>query len=333
MKKTCIFITSIVILIFFCCTMVMAAESEQDMVYVSNSNRESIYQTTQNESFDYYLALQQDGLQIVKESITPVYTIDMIDYAKTDSITVKPLLSGKFDDVKNQGNVFVAKTIMSNGAYGGNIMFYVENGIARFMTFSPSGALQKYFPEGTNSRFEASTSYADHAVRIKKILNQEDIVSPNDVKFILIEDIGQFFYVTTKSGQFFIPIGYQNTDASYGVDLLLTITDIKELAQIQYDAYIQHIARKDAWEKEHPGETYDLTGYERGAPVLSGCSYVDNILNIPEYLGINMNANQQEAPSNYSQIIIWAVITICMILFGCVVVVKLKKKANTATKK
>lgn len=330
MKKVCWLAIFLIVLSLFCFPTASASGAEKDMVYVADDYRESIYLATQNESFDYYLALKEDDLQIVKESITPVYTIDVLDYAKTNNFLLKPLQSGKTDNAGDQGNVYVAKTLLSDNTYGGNIMFYIENGVARFMTFSPSGALKKYFTNGVNPRFRASSSYADHATRIKQILKREEFVSPNDVRFVFIDDIGQFFYVCTDGYQYFIPIGYQNTDDSYEVDVALTISDMKKLAQKQLEVYNKRMALKEAWEKEHPGEVCDLVGYEQAAPVLSGCGHVDNILNIPEYLGINMNVNQQDAPSNYPQIWIWTIIAICAIAFGCIIAVKLKKQKNSA---
>lgn len=338
MRKTCTFIMLLAVLFSLCCSTVTASESERDMVYVSNSERESIYQATQKESFDCYLMLEKYGFQIVKETITPVYTVDMIDCAKTGIVTVKPMRGRSSDDENSPGNVYVAKTVMSDNTYAGNVLFYIENGVAKGMNILPSKNVPEDFPGANNPYFEASSSYADHAQRIKQILNREDIVSPYDVRYVFIGYVGKFFCVTIGDEQLFIPVGYEYPDVSYAVDSVptavdsvLTVSDIKEHAQIQYDAYNKFIARKEAWEKANPGKVYDVVGYEHGTPVLSRCSHVDNILNIPEYLGIDMSTTKQDDTLNYMQIMIGAMVAICVIFIGWIVVVRLKKQRQTNT--
>ena len=112
------------------------------MVYTTKSIQESFYQLTQNDSFDYFKALEYDNLKIVKESITTVYTVDMQEYAESGQFDLKPMVKGLKQNT-NAGNVYIAKVVTAENAYGGNIMFYIEVEVAYNIRFTPSITLEE----------------------------------------------------------------------------------------------------------------------------------------------------------------------------------------------
>lgn len=121
---------------------VFAEEAESNMVYTTKSIQESFYQLTQNDSFDYFKALEYDNLKIVKESITTVYTVDMQEYAESGQFDLKPMVKGLKQNT-NAGNVYIAKVVTAENAYGGNIMFYIEVEVAYNIRFTPSITLEE----------------------------------------------------------------------------------------------------------------------------------------------------------------------------------------------
>lgn len=322
------FLTSIIIISLFLSFTTIGIDS--DMVYVSDSTfRENIYKAAIDENND--LNLEAKGLQIVKESITPVYTIDMLEYSKSDSLNIKPLIK----NIDGYDRTFyIAKTITESNAFGGNMLFCYKNGEARYMCFYPSEIFSDILP---NPRYYSSSSYADHAERIRKILNQELIISPKNVKFVYIDYVGLFFCVDVDGGQNFIHIGYQGvqeTYNSYKTDVCLSVSDIKNISVEFSEIYNRRIKEIEAWEKEHPGQTYDLSGGESISPILSTCSQVDNILNISEYLGIDMTAgisdietdNGQNINSDKLQKALLIIIPVCVFLAGAVTFICIKKR-------
>lgn len=293
MKKIFALFTLFIMLLTFIPYSVFALEKENNMVYASRSNQDSIYQLTQKESFDYFKALENDGLKIVKESITTVYTVDMLEYAKTGTLNITPMVKGKkqyFNDI-NGGNVYIAKVITSDNEYGGNIMFYVESDVAYNIRFTPSMALDKHSQSENKTMYMSSCSYVDHASRIQNIMNESKPVSVYDVKYVVIDDVADCFYVDINAKQVIIPVGYQNVDSSSEIDVVLTETTLKRMAKDNLDRYNELITDQEAWEKEHPGEMFDFTGYGSSAPMVSGCSRVDNIIDIFNYIEKNMNVS------------------------------------------
>ena len=153
----------------------VGAATSDEMVYASEDVRETLYAATQKESFDCYKKLERYGWKIVKESITVVYTIDMEELADNGKLIVEP----GFDEDADGGRVYIAKLVDEEGEYVGNLGLKIEDGIAfgHFYDGTPETQAQ-------NGKYRASSSYADHAVRIQNMLKTPDFVSVYDVKYI-----------------------------------------------------------------------------------------------------------------------------------------------------
>lgn len=341
MKKFICFVITLFVLTTIFVPTVMAFDSEEEMVYISNDKRESVYQVTQNENFKYYKMFKKFDIHIVKESITPVFTIDMYEYAQSDKFSIKPVYleipsmpntQQQTDDI--QGNYYVAKTVTSDGRFAGNVWFRVYDNYDNFVpaSFSYSDNIKFRDVHGSeaegNRKYQSSSSYADHAERIKNLLNREDFVSPYDVKLLLIDRIGHFFYINDEQGEYFIPVGYQIYEGyedqypNLKRNVCLTATDIKEKAIEQYEEYLDYMARKEAWEKEHPGEEYIVMGGTGAADSISSyCSNVDNIINISEFLNIDMTPSVPNDKPN-KQILIAAISCVCVFSVGGIFIFK-----------
>lgn len=333
MKK--LWLMSIIALLFVTVIPCHASEfyEEKSMIYATGSDQETIYKLLQKDSFDFKKSLDSLSLTVVKESISPVYTIDLLEYAETGVINVKPSLAGKesTDNKNNRGNVYIAKTITTQQEFGGNIMFYVEDNVAYSMFFTPSDKTNNV------SRYQASCSYADHAVRIQNRLKEDKFVSVYDIKYVIINSVGDFFYISNNKHNTLIPVGYISSDASdlgftAQVDTLIHVdSDLKTLADNRLEEHKAFIRKKEQWEKEHPGELWDYTGDNSVSPLISGCSQVDNIQNIAEYLNLDLNADVSKpahsAPNNLRNIIFYCCITlgICITVTGISVIAYRKK--------
>ena len=337
-KKYCFILVLLILTLIFVPT-VKAFDIEEEMVYISNDKRESVYQATQKEDFAYYKLFKKFDIHVVKESITPVFTIDIYEYAQSDKFSIKPFYQElpsmsntqqQTDDI--QGNYYVAKTVTSDGRFAGNIWFSVyDNIVIGHFTFSDNFKISDIFgdeDEYDDIRYQSSSSYADHAERIKNLLNREEFVSPYDVKLVAADGIGCCFYINDEQGEYFIPIGYQfyegyeDQDPKLKYNVCLTAADIKEKAIEQYERHLDYMARKEAWEKEHPGETYLAVGGTGSADSISSyCSNVDNILNISEFLNIDMTSPTRDNQPD-KQILIVAISCVCVFSVGGIFIFK-----------
>ena len=190
MKKITLLILSVITLLLLTTNVVFATENSGNSVYASKSIQEKVYQMINDESFDYYVILKSDNVEILKESITPVYTMDLLKYAQTGELDIIPAVNGisPSEQEKKLGNVYIAKTVTDSGEFAGNVEFYIEDGVAYGLLFSPSVALEQYFTKETSS-YMASCSYADHAKRIQNILRVLDVVvNIHSITEIAIED-------------------------------------------------------------------------------------------------------------------------------------------------
>ena len=261
----------------------VGAATSEEMVYASEDVRETLYAATQEESFDCFNILELYGWKIVKESITVVYTIDMEELADNGKLVVEP----GFDEDTDDGRVYIAKLVDEEGEYVGNLGLKIEDGIAfgHFYDGTPETQAQ-------NGKYRASSSYADHAVRIQNMLKTPDFVSVYDVKYIQVSRVGWFFYIENQDEPVMIPVGYVNVEASNvepsdNTENWWTVEKLKEQVGIIVEWKRELKAFKEAWEAEHPGEAFS---YAIGGPPVTtaagGCGPIDNILNIDEYLGI-----------------------------------------------
>ena len=291
------------IMIIFSMSMMAYAETAKNssIIYATGEQLDQIYNLLQNDSYDLKKMLELDSLTVLKESITPVYTLSLSDYAQTQEMNVIPMWkshSGLSDD--GSGNVYVAKTITLDKQFGGNIMFYIENGVAYNMLYTPSEHAPMW--SGIANWYPASASYADHASRISTILNETEFVSIYDVKYVFIDSLGAFFYVNNDKYDRFFSIGYipvaSSSSLSDKVDYSIDVrSDLLDIANEYWEWEKNCLKEKAEWEATHPGETWDIVMGDGVSPIVTGCSHIENILDIDTYLNIDA---MKESPDIYN---------------------------------
>lgn len=288
MKRITLYTLISIFVLFILSLPCFAEESSPAMVYASGEELQYVFDSTQKEDSEFYKLLGYDGLSVVKETISPVYTIDLFEYSRTNEMTVVPLYSGE----KNEDKVYIAKMIDKKSEYAGFIQFYVKGGIA-YRMFS-----LEYPFDYRNSSIQASPSYADHAERIRKCLNADSLISPYDVKYLCLDGLGDFFYIKNQNYDRLIAVGVvSDKDGTNSADVItdysLDRAELKQIADSQREQRDKMLAEKEAWEKEHPGETWVMIGGGYGTSYASGvCSEVDNIQNVAEYLDIDYSLSR-----------------------------------------
>lgn len=117
------------------------------------------------------------------------------------------------------------------------------------------------------------------------------------MKYVTCVGVGTYFYVQNGDTEAWIPIGrvWKEDLSSPGsgevkLDPVFSQDQMKNEIQNYLDRVNAHRKEVEAWEREHPGEKYNVTGGRIETPA-SICSRMDNILNIDEYLGIPVEGN------------------------------------------
>lgn len=250
--------------------------------YASRAEQDEIYSLLQKESYSFHKTLEMNGWRIVKETIAPIYRLDMLDYAQTGEIRIRPRTSPPTNDSEEKGNVYAAKMVTSGGAYAGNVVFRILNGAAEGANCS----LVFDINDGTMfPNYSAPYSYADHLNRIKAILHRTDPVPAEDVKLVSVDGMCRCFCVRSQGGYLFIPVGSVYTEPNYGAvgDLVWDENDMMGFALEYRDKVKKDEKNRAAWEAEHPGETYSVTG-SLGLSDGGICSQFDNVLDVDAYL-------------------------------------------------
>lgn len=305
-------------------------------VYCSGNEQNSAYELLQKE-WDYSRWLEGNGLEIVKESITPVYVIDTVEYARTGKLEIVPAVDDQY----------IAKTVTADGSFGGNLGFYIENDTVHGAGFVPSYATNAHnAKDGDESykeyNYEASCSYADHARRIQELLGIDEFVPVENVKYVVADGWGPIFYINYGGEEFFVDIGFVYTRyPTGGTDRILYFDEeFKEFADRKLAEEKKWRREKTVWELVHPGETWivPLGVGSVSMPFLgTGLSDVDNIINIAEYLNIDLSvdpeleqaiaaqtAAENQANTNYK----WLYVVSCaaVITAVCAAIVISKKR-------
>ena len=109
-----------------------------ESVYGSVSEQDDINSIIErSEGLLGVLDILYHGIYIIKESITPVYLADFLDYAKTGIFEMN-----RWADVK--GDAYWAKTMTPEGVFAGDLLFFIKDDIALYSGFSPSQQYYKY---------------------------------------------------------------------------------------------------------------------------------------------------------------------------------------------
>ena len=115
-------------------------------VYCSKEEAERVYNIAMTNS-DFADLLKDRELTLPKDRIMPVWTFDLLDYGRTGTLSIKPMIcNGHTSQEITSGNMYVSRVDMKDGGYGGFIEFCIEDGRGYIHLYDPSDEYdQKYF--------------------------------------------------------------------------------------------------------------------------------------------------------------------------------------------
>lgn len=291
---------------------------DSGMVYASPNMQEYIYKILDlmihDESKPEYLDFRQNNYRIVKESIMPVYRLDIFEYPETGHYEIKLR-----DDVRH-----VAKVVNEDNEFVENIDF--------LMLYDDPP-----FGDPDNPSHE-SLSYADHAENIKKLLNYDDIVPVSDVKVVSVGGTGECFLIDNSETRVWILMSDYNEPEGSVRYRACSDEDVLAIALYQvvhgYWEEEKATAAEERWEKDN---SEDL--FSRVDSVFSPSSWesypVDNIIDIYDYFGLEYEVTEQFRVYDERRIYGWIIVAFaCLVVAGAVaaeiVIFRKKKKAREA---
>ena len=264
-----------------------------DSVYASASEQNGLYEIIKK-SKNFMAQLNRNKITLLKESITPIYVANLIEYAETGVLEIRPRMLGRmeYDPKSNNGRLYMAKTVTAEGLFAGNMRFYIKDGVAYTNGFTPTPVLEHYFyPEygyGSNE-FLVSRSYADHAKRIQNLTGRESFVPAADVRYVIIDHFGEVFYINDGKEISLVVIS-----ADYDVfndingEIVYIGEKLKKIANKKLIEYKEYLTYVEDWKATNPGELLPPGGGNTIATMFSVSNLnVDNIVNISEYLRLN----------------------------------------------
>lgn len=277
----------ITILIIICLLMtfvmpVFAKGSSDDMVYASVSEQNKIYEMITSDAYDGYAYVKYHNYEYIKESITPVYTLDVYEFAEKGTVNLVPRVTEQYVGEKlESGRVYVVKYVDVNKSFRGNEFFVVTSSGVAFLC-------DEIVVDDPNISNPVSCSYADHAERVKNVLNTNGFVSTTNVRFVTIEGIGSYFYVSQRRNNGFFSVSYETNENQKLGDMagkdpeLITVSELQKYAGRYVKEREEAEKKAEEYLKAHPGSQVI------GGPLVLGCmgpcSGVKDIYNINEYL-------------------------------------------------
>jgi len=231
-------------------------------VYASTSEQDELFELIQNRS-DFKVFLDQQNITVEKESITPVYTVDLERYVENEHFFLEPeCIRSNGAPEAESGNVYIAKTLTVDGGYGGNLKFYVEEDYAFLLNFTPSAATSDNAVPAALTM--ASCYYEDHAERIKGILGTEGLIPADSVRFVDIPYLGNAFYIHYEDTEVIIYTGYEGIASDTAVEVRGELLDE---AKEYYLKQEEQRREYEEWQREHPGEELSYTGGGSGVAI------------------------------------------------------------------
>ena len=286
MKKLFAIVPALLLCIVLFSAASPVSDSPEQSVYASPEEQEYLYGLTQVTTSDMYRHLEYGHIRILKESITPVYLIDIMEFAASG--TMKLVRSTFGDPDLGCPGIYVVKALMEDDEFAGNLWFCIRDGEACFLSLAPSSAYAQYRGRETGQS-PAPCSYADHAVRISELLNSKSMIPPKDVIYVSGPRVGACFLVSFGGEKYLIPLGYTNLQprpfvTEPAADPVIDMDEFREIA-LRYEAnYNEMQKRKEEWLKEHPGETWIGAGDVSDDEEQYICSSFENVIDINKFL-------------------------------------------------
>ncbi len=323
MKRSIIVLTAVITIASLLILCVCIDQKNQTLFYSPSEQQDRIYELIMS-SEELKAELDAGSLTVIKESIAPMYGIDLAEYSKTGELKADQRLT-----VGDDRWVYIAKVITAKGDFAANLRMYIG---ADSFFYSLIESYDYAVAENISDDYWylESWSYADHAEEIMEILGSDTIIPASDVKYVYAT-IGDFFYIDNDQYKVLIPVGIYTArevrQTAFGI-IAGSVLDVqrldlggRQLKEIA-DYYLE-------WSSGEPVDGNLLKEY-----ISRECTLVNNITDINGYLGIEDDTVAFWSFSRYGIWIVCGAVAAVAVCLGTIAVlavrrVKKKKAANT----
>jgi hypothetical protein len=288
--KKCLKTLSLIIgcSILFSVSAFAAAGDYGEAVYASRSDQDALIEIIEK-SEDLMKQLNYDGVSILKESITPVFVADFLEYAETGVFRIWPdsLPHVENDPASFNGSVYMSKAVTADGLFAGYMMFHIDDGVASSLMFTPTPVLEHYFDArygfGGNANL-VSRSYADHAGRIQALMESDSLIPASQVRYVGIQNLGEAFYINDGNIEALVVISASGN--VFTSEIMYFGDDLKKKADECLVEFNEQEKAVQEWMEANPGE-FPLGSLDgMSSPYYSvDKANVDDIIDIAAYLG------------------------------------------------
>ncbi len=311
---TIIAITSMILLCIF------INKKDQTLFYASSEQQDLIYDRIMS-SEELKAELEAGSLTVIKESIAPMYGIDLAEYSKNGELKAehKPTVVG--DDW-----IYMAKVITEKGDFAANLRLYIGDDSFSY-SFIESYAYAVAENISDDYWYLESWSYADHAEEIKNILGSDKIIPASDVKYTTTA-IGDFFFIDNEQYKVLIPIGIYTARGSREMSFGYTAGPVLDVQRLDEGGQqLKEIADyyRD-WTSEESGDSNMPDEY-----ITRECTLVNNIIDINGYLGIDAGKGRLFFSVNTATLpwITLAIMCVSALAFVIIRQIVLKKRSRS----
>lgn len=136
-------------------------------------------------------------------TIMPVYSASIYDYAKTGNLEIKPFMALDSDGKVSNAQWHIADAVDENGNYVGKLDLIFDNGFFEPVSFLPSDR-----NEVESIAFEAN------AKRVKSLMKKRSLNTDcKDVKLLSIDGVGYAYYIDNGAEKILVAANVRDVNA------------------------------------------------------------------------------------------------------------------------
>lgn len=147
----------------------------------------SVYADNQQELAGYTQIWECDGEKVYvdPDTIIPIYTLDIYNYARTGNYEITPLVVIHDDGSVTDTREYIADTVDKNGDYSGTLTFFVGSEYTGNGAYSPS-----------TDKASDSVAFELNAKRLNALMKKRGLNTDcKEVKLLWIEGVGYAYYI------------------------------------------------------------------------------------------------------------------------------------------
>ncbi len=201
------------------------------------------------------------------DTITPLYEVDIYDYAKTGNFEVIPSMLVDADGTKTEGQHYISDAIDEDGNYVGRM---------RLVVGGENTHISSYMSSSKNK--VESVAFEPNAGRIKAVLSKQGINTDcKEIKLLFMPYIGYAYYIDNGTSEFLAAAGFAEVNGelfnSINGGIIEVGDELKAFADRRLAEYEEY--KREVLDKLAPGEVPPVGGYDMPTFKVDNTPYLD----------------------------------------------------------